>query len=483
MVVDLLPSDNPSDREQNNAAMWFGSKDPGRTIEIGVRLAGGAVKTAPGVTSEALRRYSVGILMIVYMFNQIDRQIIAVLGQSIKVDLQLSDTQLGFLTGFAFAVFYSFTSVPIALMADRSNRRNLIALSLTLWSGMTAVCGLAQNFIQLAAARVAVGIGEAGCSPPAHSMISDLFSRERRATALAVYGLGIPLGTLGGLMIGGVLGGSLGWRSALLVIGFPGLILALILRLTVPEPRRGHADAVDEADERAPSLKATIRYLWARPTFKHMLIGGSINTAIATNMIVWTPAFLVRSFGMSLGHIGIWLGLAAGIPGAIGMYLGGFLADRVGKIDTRWRLWVASVALSLLCPFCVAAYLAPSPFISLGLMTIPFMLNTVYAASTFAQTQGIVGIKMRATAASILLCVLAFVGYGGGPQVVGILSDILAPYAKVQSLRYSLALFSLTSLWAAWHFFKAGQHLEVDLTAVGKRMPRDFQAAAVRAAA
>jgi len=426
----------------------------------------------PVTISESRRQYAVGILMIVYMFNQIDRQIIAVLGQSIKVDLHLNDTQLGFLTGFAFAAFYSFTSVPIALLADRTNRRNLIAFSLTLWSGMTAICGLTQNFVQLAMARVAVGIGEAGCSPPAHSMISDLFSRERRTTALAVYGLGIPLGTLGGLMIGGVLGGALGWRSALLVIGTPGVILALVLRFTVPEPRRGYADATDEHKlGDVPSLMETARYLWARWTFRHMLIGGSINTAIATNMILWTPAFLVRSFGMTLGHIGVWLGLAAGIPGAIGMYLGGYLSDRLGRKDPRWRLWVAALALALLCPFCIAAYLAPSPAISLALMTIPFMLNTMYAASTFAQTQGIAGIRMRATAASILLCVLAFVGYGGGPQVLGILSDVLAPWAEQQSLRYSLALFSLTSLWAAWHFFKAGQHLETDLAAVGKPRP------------
>jgi MFS family permease len=429
--------------------------------------------------SEARRRYAVWVLMVVYMFNQIDRQIIAVLGQSIKVDLRLSDTQLGFLTGFAFATFYSFTSIPIALFADRSNRRNLIAFSLTLWSGMTAICGLTQNFVQLSLARLAVGIGEAGCSPPAHSMISDLFSRERRTTALAIYGLGIPLGTLGGLMIGGVLGGALGWRAALLVIGIPGLILAVVLRFTVPEPRRGHADAVNDRQlENVPSLMETARYLWARWTFRHMLIAGSINTAIATNMILWTPAFLVRSYGMTLGHIGIWLGLAAGIPGAIGMYLGGYLADRIGRRDPRWRLWVASGALVLLCPFCVAAYLAPSPVISLLLMTVPFMLNTMYAATTFAQTQGIAGIRMRSTAASILLCVLAFVGYGGGPQVLGILSDILAPFAKQQSLRYALALFSLTSLWAAWHFFKAGQHLEGDLAAVGKPRPDDRRSGA-----
>jgi MFS family permease len=427
------------------------------------------VSAGDSLISTGRRRYAVGILMVVYMFNQIDRQIIAVLGQSIKTDLRLTDTQLGFLTGFAFATFYSFTSVPIALYADRANRRNLIALSLTLWSGMTAVCGAAQTFLQIALARIGVGIGEAGCSPPAHSMISDFFPKDGRATALAVYGLGIPLGTLGGLMIGGVLGGALGWRAALLVIGIPGVVLALILRTTVPEPRRGAADnAVREAArESAPTLWYTARHMWGRPTFRHILAAGSIITANATNMIVWTPPFLVRSFGLSLGHIGIWLGLAAGIPGAIGMYSGGFLADRVGRKDPRWRLWIAALSLLLLCPFCVAAYMASAPVAAISLLTIPYMLSTMYAATTFAQTQGIAEIRMRATAAAILLCVLAFIGYGGGPQIVGILSDVLEPYAHAQSLRYALALFSLTSLWGAWHFYKAGQYLEADLTAVG----------------
>lgn len=421
------------------------------------------------------RRYAVGILMTVYMFNQIDRQIIAVLGQAIKTDLRLTDTQLGFLTGFAFATFYSFTSVPIALYADRANRRNLIALSLTLWSGMTAICGSAQNFVQIALARIGVGIAEAGCSPPAHSIISDLFPRDGRATALAVYGLGIPLGTLGGLMIGGSLGSVLGWRSALLVIGIPGVILATILRFTVAEPYRGAADrgVRDAGLENAPTLWETARYLWARRSFRHMLVGGSIITANATNMIVWTPPFLVRSFDMSLGHIGLWLGLAAGIPGAVGMYTGGLLADKVGLQHPRWRLWIASLSLVPLCPFCLAAYMAPNPIIAICLMTIPYMLSTMYAATTFAQTQGIAEIRMRATAAAILLCVLAFIGYGGGPQAVGILSDFLQPYAHDQALRYALALFSLTSFWGAWHFYKAGQYLEGDLAAVGQlQVPR-----------
>jgi MFS family permease len=337
---------------------------------------------------------------------------------------------------------------------------------------MTAICGFTQSFSQLALARLGVGIGEAGCSPPAHSIVSDMFVREERATALAIYGMGIPFGTFGGLLIGGVLGQWLGWRSTLLVIGIPGLILALILRTTALEPQRGSADAhlaSQIADK--PTLLETGRYLWARPTFRHMLVGGSIITAISTNMIIWTPAFLARSFGMSLGNIGILLGAAAGIPGAIGMYAGGYLSDRLGKYDSRWRLWVAALSLLILCPCCFAAYLAPTPTLSLLLMTLPFCLNTIYAATTFAQTQSIAGIRMRSTAAAILLCVLAFLGYGGGPQIVGLMSDLLAPYAGVQSLRWSLALFSLTALWGAWHFYMAGRHLERDLAAVGKACP------------
>ncbi len=418
--------------------------------------------------SKTARQYAIGILFMVYMFNQIDRQIIAVLGQSIKTDLMLSDTQLGFLTGFAFAVFYSLTSIPIALIADRTNRRNLISGALALWSGMTAVCGLAQNFWQLAVARLFVGIGEAGCSPPAHSMISDMFKREERATALAVYGLGIPVGALGGLMVGGLLGEWLGWRSALFVIGAPGVVLAIVLRLTVAEPKRGASDTAIFDTQDTPTLRQTARYLWKRRSFRNMLAGGTIVTAISTSMVMWTPAFLERSFAMSLGEIGVLLGLVAGIPGAIGMFVGGYLSDRIGKHDQRWRLWVGAMSMILFCPFSCAAYLASSPKMALLLLTVPFFLNTMYAAASFAHAQSLVTIRMRSTAADIFLCVLALFGYGGGPQVVGILSDLLAPHAGIAALSYAMAIFSATSLFGALFFYRAGVFLEADLAVVGK---------------
>lgn len=411
----------------------------------------------------ALRRYTLGVLLCVYLFNFIDRQIIAILGEQIKTELVLSDTQMGFLTGLAFAIFYSIAGVPIALVADRTNRKNLISYALGTWSLMTAVCGLAQNFAQLAIARIGVGIGEAGCSPPAHSLISDMFRRDERATALGIYGLGVPFGTLFGLMIGGYLSQEFGWRSALFIVGAPGILLAVIVRFTVKEPRRGSADGLEER-QRGATLREAARYLFAKPTYRNLLIGGSIITGVNFGMIMWTPSFLIRTHGMGTGEIGLWLGLSAGIPGGIGMYAGGYLADFFGrKYGPKWRLWLSAIALSFVFPFAIAAYLAESSTAALVFLTVPFMLNNFHQATMFAQTQGVADISMRATAAAIMLGTLGLIGYGGGPQIVGILSDVLRSQYGDESLRYALALFSTFALWAGWHFYRAGKTLESDL--------------------
>lgn len=414
------------------------------------------------------RVYALILLAIIYTLNQIDRQIIAVLAEPIKHELALSDTELGFLTGIAFALLYSISGIPIAYVADRVNRRNLVALALGVWSLMTAVCGLAQSFAQLAVARLLVGVGEAGCSPPAHSMISDLFGKTHRARALAIYALGIPIGSLGGLLIGGILNDLYGWRSALFIVAIPGLVLALLLRLTIAEPRRGASEEIAAAHAAAPSFREAFRYLWARPTYRHLLIGGAVVAAIATNNVVWTPPFMVRSHGMSLRAIGLELGLVSGAAGAIGILLGGYLADRLGPRDPRWRLWIAAVAMAFICPFSVFAFLAEDPRVCLALLSIPILLSSIYAPAAFAAVQGIATVQMRASAAALLLAVGSLLGYGGGPQVVGILSDLLAPSAGKEALRYSMALFSLTGFWGAWHYYRAGASLPIDMARVDR---------------
>lgn len=414
------------------------------------------------VFSPAVRNYALSVLVVVYTFNFIDRQILSILLEPIKADLGLSDSALGLLTGFAFALFYATLGIPIARYADRSNRRNLIALALAIWSGMTALSGLAQNFWHLLAARIGVGVGEAGCSPPAHSMIADYFPATNRATALGIYSLGIPFGILFGFVAGGWLNEIFGWRVAFFVVGVPGLLLALLVRFTLREPPRGMAEGrVDETEQ--PTIMETFRYLWGKRTFRHMAMGGALTAFVGYGVVTWVPSFLIRSYGMTTGEVGTYLGLILGIPGGIGIALGGYLADRYGRHDTRWYLWVVTASLVLAAPFSVGVYLSGSAMASLLFLIIPVMLGNFYQATTFSQTQGLVTLRMRSVAAAVLLFILNIIGLGAGPQFVGILSDMLNNQFGDESLRYSLLIFSFVNLWAAYHYYQAGKTLDDDL--------------------
>lgn len=412
--------------------------------------------------SSAKRTYILIVLVAVYTINFVDRQILSILLEPIKMEMGFSDSALGFLTGFGFALFYATLGIPIALLADRSNRRNLIALALAIWSAMTALSGTVQNFWQLAAARFGVGVGEAGCSPPSHSIIADLYPQETRATALGVYALGIPLGVLTGFVIGGWVNQFFGWRAAFFVVGIPGLFLALLVRLTVPEPTRGMSES-RQAEAATPSIWQVIHYLRKSPAFIHMALGGSLTAFVGYGIFSWVPSFLIRSHGMTTGEVGTWLGLILGIPGGIGILLGGILADRFGQKDTRWYLWVVAVALVCSFPFAVGVYLSSSATACLLFLIMPVALGNFYQATTFSQTQGLVQLRMRAVAAAILLFIFNIVGLGLGPQAIGIVSDLLAPQLGKESLRYSLLMFSTLNIWGAIHYYKAGKFLATDL--------------------
>lgn len=437
-----------------------------------------AQQDAPGIFSETTRRYALGVLVVVYTFNFIDRQILSILLEPIKLDLGLSDTQLGLLTGFAFAAFYATLGIPIARFADRSNRRNLIALALAIWSGMTALSGLAQNFWHLLIARIGVGVGEAGCSPPAHSMLADYYPAERRSTALGIYSLGIPVGILFGFLAGGWINEFFGWRTAFLVVGIPGLLMAIVVRLTVREPPRGMAEGRAVSGDQ-PGIMETFGYLWQKRSFRHLAFGGALTAFVGYGVVTWVPAFLIRSHGMQTGEVGTYLGLILGIPGGIGIALGGYLADRFGARDTRWFLWIVSVAILAGVPFSIGVYLAPGPYLALLLLVLPVALGNFYQATTFAQTQGLVTLRMRAVAAAVLLFILNIIGLGLGPQVTGVVSDLLRPQFGDESLRWSLLICSLVNVWAAWHYYVAGKHLKADL----ERTSLDEQANAAAAAA
>ena len=415
-----------------------------------------------GVFSPAVRNYALGVLVVVYTFNFIDRQILSILLEPIKQDLGLSDSALGMLTGFAFALFYATLGIPIARFADRSNRRNLIAWALAIWSAMTAVSGLAQNFWHLLLARIGVGVGEAGCSPPAHSMLADYFPTENRATALGIYSLGIPFGILFGFIAGGWLNEFFGWRVAFFIVGVPGLLLAILVRFTLREPPRGMAEG-RVADEEQPTIMETFRFLWSKRSFRHMAVGGGLTAFVGYGVITWVPSFLIRSYGMNTGDVGTYLGLILGIPGGIGIALGGYLADRYGARDTRWYLWIVSVALIASMPLFFGVYLSSTAFASLMFLILPILLGNFYQATTFSQTQGLVSLRMRSVAAAVLLFILNMIGLGAGPQAVGILSDVLQPSYGDESLRYALLMLSTVQIWAAYHYYQAGKSLKDDL--------------------
>jgi MFS family permease len=414
------------------------------------------------------RHYVLGLLLVVYVFNFIDRQILNILLEDIKRDLDLSDTGLGFLTGFAFALFYTFAGIPIARWADSGNRRNIIALSLAVWSIATALCGAARSFLHLAMARVAVGIGEAGCSPPAHSLLSDFFSVERRARALGIYSLGITIGSALGLFIGGWASEFLGWRATFLIVGLPGVLLAAVVRLSLREPPRGHADGVVEgAATRREPLRSVLGFLLRLRSFRHLALGAALHAFVSYGSAAFLPVFLIRIHDMGKGEIGTWLGAIVIVGGALGTYLGGDLADRLARRrGQRWYLWLPGVATLLQLPFWTALYLWPDPRVALLIGTPGWITGYMYLGPTFATTQNLVRLRMRAVASAILLFILNLIGLGAGPQVVGFLSDRLQGTYAVESIRYALvSVVVIGCLWSALHYFLGARYLLEDLHA------------------
>jgi MFS family permease len=416
-------------------------------------------------TTARARNYALGLLTVVYAFNFIDRQLLAILQESIKADLALSDGQLGLLAGFAFAVFYVTAGIPIARFADNSNRRNIVAGSIFLWSFMTAISGYAQSFVQLLLARIGVGIGEAGGSPPSHSIISDIFPPDKRASALGFYSTGVNIGILFGFLLGGWLNEYFGWRVAFMVVGAPGILIAIVVRFTLAEPIRGLSEQKVVSDK-APPFMGVISLLWSRRSFRHMALGAALNAFAGYSLASWSASFFIRSHEMSTGELGSWLALISGAGGALGVVCGGIAADKLGPSDKRWYMWVPAAAGFIMVPFMVPVYLVDSAYIALALSIVPGILQNVYLGSTIATTHALVGLRMRALSSAILFLILNIIGLGLGPVVIGILSDYLAPEHGVDSLRQAM-LYVLPAIiiWSSFHFFRAAKTLREDLAA------------------
>jgi MFS family permease len=422
--------------------------------------------------SSARTRYSLGLLIVVYTFAFIDRNIVNVLLQPISVEFGLTDTQLGFFSGTAFGIFYATLGLPIAWIADRVPRKRIIGIALASWSAMTALQGAATGFLSLAVTRVFVGVGEAGCSPPAHSLISDLFAPERRARALAVYAFGIPIGAALGLLIGGWMREFFGWREAFLVVGIPGVLLSLFVFATLREPTRGYWEGAPGARRAAPagspnaSLIDVFTFLARLPSFWHLAFAGALHAFYGYGAAAFNPAFFERSHGMGPGEyatIAAGIGLTAGV---LGTYLGGWLGDRYGVRDVRSYPLVPGVGSLLTVPFIFPVYLVANAELALVLYLIPAVAGGLYLGPTFAMTQAIVPPHMRAQAAAVLLLILNIIGLGLGPQFVGWLSEQLKPLHEIHSARYALLYtISIGAAWSVIHYWRASVTLRRDLQA------------------
>jgi MFS family permease len=415
--------------------------------------------------STGYTRYVLGILVVVYVFNFVDRQILAILAPSIKDDLGLSDTQIGALTGMAFGIFYATLGIPIARLADRYSRVKILSVCLAIWSGMTALSGLATNYWQLLAARIGVGIGEAGGSPPSHSLLADYFPPERRATALGIYALGIPIGILFGNLAGGWVNEFFGWRNAFFVVGLPGLALALLLRLTLREPPRGYSEQFKPKTEPVPFTRV-LKTMWGYRSFRQLSIGAGTQAFVGYGVIAWLPSFLVRAHDMSTGEVGTALGLIIGIAGGLGTFLGGALGDRLGVHDKRWYMLIPAFGFLLAGPFGIVMLLTDSLWLALVLYVIPAFTTNLYTGPTFGMTQSLAPLAMRAAASALLLFIINIIGLVFGPTTVGLISDALQLNAQmndVDSLRYALLICHLVYFVSALNFWLAGRHLDADL--------------------
>jgi len=432
--------------------------------------------------SAGYRGYAMGLLLLIYVMNFVDRQVVNILAEPIKRELGLLDWQVGAMSGLAFALFYTVLGLPIARAAERGHRPFIIAAALAVWSLFTALCGLAQNFTHLLLARIGVGIGEAGCTPPAHSLITDYVPKEKRASALAFYSMGTPLGSLVGLGLGGVIADAYGWRMAFIVCGIPGVILAVVAALTLVEPRiravsadlRARADAARDA---AP-FRTAMKTLKTKRTFWLVSFAAAIKAFIGYGQAPFAASFFYRNhseeiaslaaqFGLqSGGFLGLALGLMAGIGGAIGAYAGGVIADKYGARDFRAYVSVPAIASVAVIPLYAVAILSPSAVFALGCLLFGSILGALWYGPVYATAQTIVPTHMRATSSAILLFIINLIGLGLGPLAVGAMSDGFAfglGLGEAEGVRYALLVSAFAGLIAAALFWMARKTIREEM--------------------
>jgi MFS family permease len=415
--------------------------------------------------SKRYRAYVLALLVAVGIVGWVDRNLFGVLLQSIKIEFALSDTTLGLLGGVAFGVFYATLGLPVAWLADRYERRSLLAGALALWSAFTAALSLATGAVSLFVTRVAVGIGEAGGAPPSVSLVADYFPRERRAFALGVLYLYIPCGFVVGYLGGGWLAEHVGWRAACLWLGVPGVALAVLVRLTLREPPRGGSEGARRPASLAPPLLDTLRFFLSRPALRQIPLGGAAHGAGAFAAAIWLPAYFMRTFEMSSATAGAWLALAYGLGGGLGVLCGGYLADSIvaRMRDERWyALWPVALLLGSV-PTTLVLYLAASSWMAVAALLAWAFLGHAFLGPVAALLQNLAGPERRAVAAAFYLFLVNLVSMGLGPLAVGYLSDTFTARLGADALRYALlAIVLATTLLSALHFVLAARALGRD---------------------
>ncbi len=451
--------------------------------------------TAPtfqGYGAKAYRAYVLFVLVIIYTFNFIDRLLISIVQEPIKAEFGVSNFQLGLLGGPVFAILYTLLGIPIARFAERANRITIVSIGAALWSVMTAACGMAGNFVQLALCRLGVGIGEAACVPPSQSAIADYFPADRRASALAIFSLGIPIGSAMAYVGGGWLVSNFDWRTAFLLLGAPGIAAALLLKLTVREPPR----AVSQL--KPPSFSETLKSLSRKASFWHIAFGGALISFVGYGSSQFLVSHLVRNYDLGAtiqeeyAHAAYAMGLVAGISTAIGTFLGGHLADRLAPKHTHVNSWLPALGVAIAIPFYILSFYQTEFIWAFAFLMVAPIFHYMYLGPMYAVTMGVSTPLQRATAVAILILIVNLIGYGLGPPTVGALNDMFAANvlgdvssgaltlaecnpltmdsvnaascatAQGLGLKYALGCTIFVLGWAALHFLLAGRTLVKD---------------------
>lgn len=410
-----------------------------------------AVSAGPVTPATPLQKtLALVILMAIGSINYVDRQLLSLLIEPVRQDIPLSDTAFGLLTGLFFALFYASMGVPVAMLADRINRVKLVAVACTMWSVCTGLCGFAQNFWQLALARFGVGVGEAGGTAPSLSILSDYFKPEQRPAIIGLYTVNGPIGVFIGISLGGFIAAQYGWRMAFFTVAIFGIALAPILWLLVREPLRGATEAAapSSAHEKAPSLLSTIRIFLMLPTLRLLLPASGLLAFVSYGLLNWIPAFLMRENGMALEQLALWFGPAAGVCMGLGIWGGGAIVNIGVKKSLTAYAWAPAFSVMIGCPFLLLALFMPGWELTLILLLIPMVSVVMYVAPALALTQNLAPLRARATATALLLLSFNLVGIGGGPLMIGILSDLFTSLGSQNSLRWALASTIPVSLLA-----------------------------------